>query len=87
MILSILLGVICFIGIMLLVGAEGWTRIIIVIITVGCFLAFINLNVDYTEKRIAIDCLNGKNPYKMEIQYQLKDSVYIPIDTLYIKIK
>jgi len=24
------------------------------------------------------------NPYKMEVRYELKDSVYIPIDTLYI---
>lgn len=40
-----------------------------------------------TEKETAIKCLKGNNPYKMEIQYELKDSMYIPIDTIYVKIK
>ena len=39
------------------------------------------------EKETAIKCLQGNNPYKMEIQYELKDSVYIPVDTIYVKIK
>ena len=39
------------------------------------------------EKETAIECLKGNNPYKMEIQYELKDSVYIPVDTIYVKIK
>ena len=37
-----------------------------------------------SEKNTAIKCLNGKNPYKMEIVYELKDSVYIPKDTIYV---
>lgn len=40
-----------------------------------------------TEKETAIKCLQGNNPYKMEIQYELKDSMYIPVDTIYVKIK
>ena len=40
-----------------------------------------------TEKETAIKCLQGDNPYKMEIQYELKDSMYIPVDTIYVKIK
>ena len=39
------------------------------------------------EKEVAIKCLEGNNPYKMEIRYELKDSIYIPVDTVYIKIK
>lgn len=31
-----------------------------------------------------INSLKGKNPYKMEIRYGLKDSLYIPKDTVYI---
>lgn len=38
-----------------------------------------------SEKDTAIKCLNDNNPYKMEIRYELKDSVYIPTDTIYIK--
>lgn len=39
------------------------------------------------EKHTAIDCLKGKNPYKMEIRYELKDSIYVPKDTIYVKIE
>lgn len=38
------------------------------------------------EKETAIECLKGNNPYKMEIRYELQDSVYVPIDTVYIKL-
>ena len=38
-----------------------------------------------SEKDTAIKCLNDNNPYKMEIRYELKDSVYVPKDTIYIK--
>jgi len=39
------------------------------------------------EKEVAVECHKGNNPYKMEIRYELQDSIYIPIDTVYIKIK
>lgn len=39
------------------------------------------------EKETAIKCLKGNNPYKMEVRYELQDSIYTPIDTVYIKIK
>ena len=39
------------------------------------------------EQNTAVRCLKGHNPYKMVIKYELKDSVYIPIDTVYTKIK
>lgn len=38
-----------------------------------------------SEKDTAITCLKDKNPYKMEIRYELKDSIYVPKDTIYIK--
>jgi hypothetical protein len=38
-----------------------------------------------SEKDTAIKCLNDNNPYKMEIRYELKDSVYVTKDTIYIK--
>ena len=37
-----------------------------------------------SEKDTAIKCLKDNNPYKMEIIYELKDSVYIPKDTIYV---
>lgn len=38
-----------------------------------------------SERDTAIKCLKDNNPYKMEIRYELKDSVYVPKDTIYIK--
>jgi Mn2+/Fe2+ NRAMP family transporter len=38
-----------------------------------------------SERDTAIKCLKDNNPYKMEIVYELKDSVYVPKDTIYIK--
>ena len=38
-----------------------------------------------SEKDTAIKCSNDNNPYKMEIRYELKDSIYVPKDTIYIK--
>lgn len=38
-----------------------------------------------SENDTAIKCLQDKNPYKMEIRYELKDSIYVPKDTIYIK--
>ena len=37
-----------------------------------------------SENDTAIKCLQDKNPYKMEIRYELKDSVYVPKDTIYV---
>ena len=36
-----------------------------------------------SQKETAIKCLNDNNPYKMEIRYELKDSIYVPKDTIY----
>ena len=34
-----------------------------------------------------VQTLKGQPPYKMEIRYELRDSVYVPVDTTYVKIK
>jgi len=36
-------------------------------------------------KEGAIETLKNKSPYKMEIRYELKDSTYVPIDTIFTK--
>ena len=33
------------------------------------------------------ESLRGNNPYKMEIRYELQDSIYIPKDTVFTKIE
>ena len=35
-------------------------------------------------KNNTIKCSKDNNPYKMEIVYELKDSIYIPKDTIYV---
>ena len=45
------------------------------------------LAAELNEQDTAVKCLKGHNPYKMDIRYELKDSVYTPIDTVYTKIK
>ena len=37
-----------------------------------------------SENDTTIKCLNDNNPYKMEIRYELKDSIYVPKDTIYV---
>ena len=62
------------------VESNFFICIITTLITVMSFLGgYIK-----SEKNTAIKCLNGNNPYKMEIIYELKDSVYIPKDTIYV---
>ena len=40
------------------------------------------------EEEIAYkESLKGNNPYKMEIRYELQDSIYIPKDTIFTKIE
>ena len=40
------------------------------------------------EEEIAYkESLRGNNPYKMEIRYELQDSIYIPKDTIFTKIE
>ena len=36
-----------------------------------------------SEKDTAIKCLNDKNPYKEQIVYEWRDSIQVPVDTIY----
>ena len=48
--------------------------------TIGLFFLFNFLSIRNT----AIECHEGNNPYKQQILYELKDSVYVPKDTIYV---
>ena len=62
------------------IEANFFLCIVTTLITVMSFLSGYTIS----QKNTAIKCLNDKNPYKMEIIYELKDSVYIPKDTIYV---
>ena len=51
----------------------------LVMYTVGLILFFSFLSTRQT----AIDCYEGNNPYKQQIVYELKDSIQVPVDTIY----
>ena len=48
--------------------------------TAGLLLLFSFLST----RKTAIDCYEGNNPYKQQIVYEIKDSVYVPKDTIYV---
>lgn len=86
------------IGIILLViavvGACIWAilskdddSVIVVILVAIAMLGGLLLAGEIQEEATAIECLKENNPYKMEIRYELQDSIYVPVDTIYIKIK
>ena len=58
-----------------LVGFLG-----LVVYTAGLLFLFSFLST----RKTAIDCYEGNNPYKQQIVYELKDSVYVPKDTIYV---
>ena len=79
-ILSIIgVGIILFIILLdddsYLIGFLG-----LVVYTIGLLLLFSFLST----RKTAIDCYEGNNPYKQQIVYEIKDSVYVPKDTIYV---
>lgn len=34
-------------------------------------------------RKTAIECYEGNNPYKQQIVYEVKDSIQVPVDTIY----
>ena len=58
---------------------------ILVYLCSSLIIGFILIISHFQEKETAIKALKGNNPYTMEIRYELKDSVYVPVDTIYIK--
>lgn len=51
----------------------------------GSLLALLIISI-FVQDDTRKECLKGNNPYKMEIQYELKDSVYVPVDTIFVKV-
>ena len=84
-IILLIIGVIVLVGIFITEDKE-YRSILIIFGMVILYLGTAFVYSESTEKYTAIDCLKGNNPYKMEIKYELKDSVYIPCDTIYVKI-
>ena len=79
-ILSIIgVGIILFIILLdddsYLIGFLG-----LIVYTIGLLLLFSFLST----RKTAIDCYEGNNPYKQQIVYEIKDSVYVPKDTIYV---
>jgi hypothetical protein len=91
----IVLGIILFIiGIISLLILKFNNKISKGKVFLLLFIAFIDIALGMLvieeviiEKRTAIQCFRGKNPYKMEIRYEKKDSLYVPKDTVFFKIK
>lgn len=60
-----------------LVGFVGFLGIIMY--TVGLLFLFSFLST----KETAIECYEGNNPYKQQIVYEWRDSIQVPVDTIY----
>lgn len=52
----------------------------VVIYTAGLFFLFSFVST----KKTAIECHEGDNPYKQQIVYELKDSIQVLVDTIYV---
>ena len=66
---------------------EYFWLVLYLVLCVSLFSFIIggNVFINITERDTAIKCLNGNNPYKMVINYEKHDSIYVPTDTIYIK--
>ena len=79
------------IGVLLLCGLAAYSiinldvegNLFVCIISALIVVMFFLGGYMMSEKDTAIKCLNDNNPYKMEIRYELKDSIYVPKDTIY----
>ena len=67
-----------------MINLDAESNLSICIVTI--LIAVMSFIGGYTksEKDTAIKCSKDNNPYKIEIVYELKDSVYIPKDTIYV---
>lgn len=82
----LIIGLILFCGLMaysfinLDRDSSAFVCLIVALIVIMFYLSgYLN-----SKKDTAIKCLKDNNPYKMEIRYELKDSVYVPKDTIYV---
>lgn len=58
---------------------EGVLIMVLMFLLLGtnCISVYINTEV------ISIQCLKGNNPYKEQIIYEWRDSIQVPVDTIY----
>ena len=85
--LGIILLVIALLGAFIYIehSEDAYSPLVILLIITMFWGTFL-LTKYIKEKETAIKCLKGNNPYKMEIRYELQDSIYVPVDTVYIKL-
>lgn len=74
-------------GFIYIVHSEDAFSPSVVFLILFMFLGTAFLMAEIQEKETAIECLKGNNPYKMEIRFELEDSIYVSVYTVYVKIK
>ena len=86
LILGIILIAVALIGTLIYIrNSEEDYSLLVLFLIIVMFWGTTFLMENVQEKETAIECLKDNNPYRMEIRYELQDSVYVPIDTVYIK--
>ena len=83
----LIIGVLLLGGVMIysIVNLDEMDSFFVCILSAITALMFFLGGYMKSEKDTAIKCSKDENPYKMEIRYELKDSIYVPKDTIYIK--
>lgn len=80
---GIILSIIGFVIILVIILSDDDANTIgflgLVMYTAGLLFLFSFLST----RKTAIECYEGNNPYKQQIVYELKDSIQIPVDTIY----
>lgn len=87
LVIGIILLVIALVGayIYAMLSKSKFSLIVVLLVSIA-IIGGLLLASEIQEKETAIECLKGNNPYKMEIRYELQDSIYVPVDTIYIKL-
>lgn len=64
---------------------NGIKTIIYFMLIIISFIIVINNFEKIVEKKIAEKFLKGQKPYRMEIKYEMTDSIVTSIDTVYVE--
>ena len=88
---ALIVGLITLILILIFIINVGkdklWDRIFFSIMSLPCLMMLMLIGSTvgdyYGQRRV----LRNKPDYKMEVKYELKDSVYTPVDTTFTEIK
>lgn len=88
---ALIIGVILLVLILILVvnvEKEGWRdNVFFSFMSLCCAVALMMLGFIYGDYCGQKRVLRNKPDYKMEVKYELKDSVYTPVDTTFTEIK